>query len=150
MSSQRFNFRAAVYLVLIEKDKVLLSRRFNTGWMDGMYTLPAGHVDGNETLQMAMSREAKEELDISILPEDLSILHMMHKKSDYEYFDFFLEVKKYSGILKNNEEDKCDEIKFFPLDSLPENTLEYIKIALGQIAKGEKFSSLGFSPTKLF
>jgi ADP-ribose pyrophosphatase YjhB (NUDIX family) len=150
MSSQRFNFRAAVYLVLIDKDKVLLSRRFNTGWMDGMYSLPAGHVDGNETLQMAMSREAKEELDLSILPEDLSILHMMHKKSDYEYFDFFLEVKKYSGLLKNNEENKCDELKFFPLDSLPENTLEYIKIALGQIAKGDKFSSFGFSPTKLF
>lgn len=66
-----------------------------------MYSLPAGHVDGNETIQVAMSREAKEEINIDILPEDLSILHMMHRKSsDSEYMDFFFEAKKFSGKLK--------------------------------------------------
>jgi len=111
MSSTKFNFRAAVYLVMREENKVLLIRRFNTGWMDGMYSLPTGHIDGNETVQMAMSREAKEEVNLDILPEDLSILHIMHRKSsEHEYFDFFLEAKKYNGVLKNNEEDKCDEI----------------------------------------
>ena len=33
MSSEKFNFRAAVYLIMREKNKVLLIRRFNTGWM---------------------------------------------------------------------------------------------------------------------
>lgn len=144
MTSTKFNFRAAVYLIMKEENKVLLIRRFNTGWMDGMYSLPAGHVDGNETIQSAMSREAKEEININILPEDLSVLHTMHRKSDYEYFDFFLEATKYNGILKNNEEDKCDEIKWFPIDSLPENILPYVKEAFEQISKGKNFSSFGF------
>jgi 8-oxo-dGTP diphosphatase len=144
MTSTKFNFRAAVYLIMIEENKVLLIRRFNTGWMDGMYSLPAGHIDGNETVQTAMSREAKEEINLDILPEDLSVLHIMHRKSDYEYFDFFLETKKYTGILKNNEEDKCDEIKWFSIDSLPENTLTYIKEAFKQISEGKNFSSFGF------
>jgi len=144
MTSTKFNFRAAVYLIMIEENKVLLIRRFNKGWMDGMYSLPAGHIDGNETVQTAMSREAKEEINLDILPEDLSVLHIMHRKSDYEYFDFFLETKKYTGILKNNEEDKCDEIKWFSIDSLPENTLTYIKEAFKQISEGKNFSSFGF------
>lgn len=144
MTSTKFNFRAAVYLIMREENKVLLIRRFNTGWMDGMYSLPAGHIDGNETVQTAMSREAKEEINLDILPEDLSVLHIMHRKSDYEYFDFFLETKKYTGILKNNEEDKCDEIKWFSIDSLPENTLTYVREAFKQISEGKNFSSFGF------
>jgi len=144
MTSTKFNFRAAVYLIMRKENKVLLIRRFNTGWMDGMYSLPAGHVDGNETVQAAMAREAKEEINLDILPEDLSVLHIMHRKSDYEYFYFFLEAKKYTGILKNNEEDKCDEIKWFSIDSLPENTLAYVKEAFKQISEGKNFSSFGF------
>ena len=145
MSSSRFNFRAAVYLLLKENNKVLLMRRFNTGWMDGMYTLPAGHMDGGETAQMAMIREAKEEINIDILPEDLSVVHIMHRKStDSEYFDIFLEVTKYTGELSNNETNKCDRINFYSIESLPENTLSYIKEVFGLISKGQYFSSFGF------
>lgn len=145
MPSPRFNFYAAVYLIIKKENKILLMRRFNTGWMDGMYTLPAGHIDGNETAQIAMAREAKEEINITILSEDLEILHTIHRKSkDREYFDIFLEAKNYNGEIKNNEENKCDDLKWFDVDSLPENTLSYIKEALNLISKGEHFSNFGF------
>jgi 8-oxo-dGTP diphosphatase len=145
MSKSHFNFFAAVYLIVRKEGKILLLRRFNTGWMDGMYTLPAGHIDGNETPQEAMSREAKEEINIDVLPEDLSVVHIMHRKSvDREYFDFFLEVKKFTGEVRNNEENKCDHCDWFPVDSLPENTLEYISTALKLAEKNEYFSSFGF------
>lgn len=141
----KFNFYSAVYLILKKENKVLLIRRFNTGWMDGMYTLPAGHIDGNETSEMTMSREAKEEINLTILPKDLSVVHIMHRKStDREYFDIFIEAKNYSGELKNNEENKCDHIEWFDMDSLPENTLNYIGEAFKLISKGEHFSSFGF------
>ncbi len=141
----KFNFYAAVYLILKKENKVLLIRRFNTGWMDGMYTLPAGHIDGNETSEMAMSREAREEINLTILPKDLSVVHVMHRKStDREYFDIFIEAKKYSGELKNNEKNKCDNMEWFDIDSLPENTLSYISEAFKLISKGERFSSFGF------
>jgi len=141
----KFNFYSAVYLILKKENKVLLIRRFNTGWMDGMYTLPAGHINGNETSEMAISREAKEEINLTILPKDLSIIHIMHRKStDREYFDIFIEAKNYSGELKNNEENKCDDINWFSMDSLPENTLSYISEAFKLISKGQYFSNFGF------
>jgi 8-oxo-dGTP diphosphatase len=148
MSKPRFNFYSAVYLVLRKENKVLLSRRFNTGWMDGMYILPSGHIDGNEIAQNAMSREAKEEINLTILPKDLFVVHAMHRKSGLEsgreYFDLFLEAKNYSGILKNNEENKCDNLDWFPVDSLPENTLEHVKAALKLISEGQRYSNFGF------
>ncbi|MFA6251109.1 MAG: NUDIX domain-containing protein [Candidatus Paceibacterota bacterium] len=145
MTKTRFNFYAAVYLVMREGNNVLLIRRFNTGWMDGKYSLPAGHMEGNETSVIAMAREAKEEINIEILPEDLFVVHTMHRNSgDREYFDIFFEAKKYSGELKNNEENKCDEIGWFPIDNLPENALDYIKEALKKIREGQHFSSFGF------
>lgn len=152
MSKPRFNFYSAVYLIVKKENKVLLARRFNTGWMDGKYTLPAGHIDGNETAQMAMSREAKEEINLTIMPEDLFVVHTMHRKSvlesdsdnGREYFDFFLEAKNYSGTLKNDEENKCDNLDWFPINSLPENTLDYVKIALKLISEGQHHSNFGF------
>ena len=44
--TQRNRVDSAVYLVLIEDGKILLSRRFNTGFEDGNYSLPSGHLDG--------------------------------------------------------------------------------------------------------
>lgn len=148
MSKPRFTFYSAVYLIVKKDNKVLLARRFNTGWMDGKYTLPAGHIDGNETAQIAMSREAKEEINLTIFPKDLSVVHVMQRKSDLdngrEYFDLFLETKNYSGILKNNEKNKCDDLDWFSIDSLPKNILNNVKTALKLISDGQHFSSFGF------
>ena len=47
---QRFKMIGSSYLLLIENNKILLSRRFNTGYEDGKYSLPAGHVETGETL----------------------------------------------------------------------------------------------------
>ena len=44
---EKFRAIVSVYLVLQNTDgKVLLLLRKNTGYCDGQYGLPAGHVDG--------------------------------------------------------------------------------------------------------
>ena len=35
----------AVHLFLIREKSVLLARRFNTGYCDGNWSVPAGHVE---------------------------------------------------------------------------------------------------------
>ncbi len=92
MSNERFSLRAAVYLVLIKDGKTLLARRFNTGWMDGKYSLVAGHIDGKESVFDAMIREAFEEAGVKILKSDMKPLKVLHRMSDdgMEYMDFFL------------------------------------------------------------
>ncbi len=49
-------------MVILEKDgKILLIRRANTGWRDGEYGFPAGHVEANETFLETCVHETKEE-----------------------------------------------------------------------------------------
>ena len=44
----RFRVVAAVHLILLRGGRVLLLRRCNAGFEDGKYSLPAGHLDGEE------------------------------------------------------------------------------------------------------
>lgn len=55
---ERFRPFAAVYLILIKVNQVLLARRFNTAFMDGFYSLPSGNLDESESLSAAMIRES--------------------------------------------------------------------------------------------
>jgi 8-oxo-dGTP diphosphatase len=144
MTGEKFTLRSAVYLILIDSGKVLLLRRFQTGWEDGKYTLIAGHLDGDETIAETMAREAKEEAGIEIEPSDLEVVHTMHRKSDKEYIDFFLTIKKWQGTPEIKEENKCDDMQWFPLDNLPENILPHVKTALENYNKGVSFSEYGW------
>lgn len=56
----------AVHLFLVKDDKILLLRRSNTGYEDEMYSIVAGHIDGDEDAKTAMIREAREEAGIEI------------------------------------------------------------------------------------
>jgi 8-oxo-dGTP pyrophosphatase MutT (NUDIX family) len=145
MSHARFTIHAAVYLLLVTDNKVLLLRRFNTGWSDGMYTLVAGHLDGDEPLTAAMCREAKEEAGIAIKPEDLAFAHVSHRSSsDRDYLDFFFTARLWEGEPHNAEPTKCDDMQWFPLDALPENILPYIKQVITTAKKGTPFSEIGW------
>lgn len=144
MVNKRFILRAACYLFLIMENKVLLLRRFNTGWEDGKYTLISGHLEGNETVKQAMMREAKEEAGIIIKSADLHVVHIMHRKSNFECIDFFLVTDKWQGEPKNVEIDKCDDMRWFSLKNLPKNTLMHIRQAIDSYYEKIPFSELGF------
>ncbi|MFH0856765.1 MAG: NUDIX hydrolase, partial [bacterium] len=49
MPKERFKVIPAVYLFLEEDGKILLLRRFNTGYEDGNYAFVSGHLDGGES-----------------------------------------------------------------------------------------------------
>ena len=130
MQEEKFKLRAAVYLLPIKDGKILLSRRFNTGWMDGKYSLIAGHLDGEETVSEAMIREALEEVGLIIDKKDLIPATVIHRKSDVEYIDFFFVVNNWVGEPIINEPNKCDKLDWFSIDDLPENLLPFIKEAI--------------------
>ncbi|MBI2172903.1 MAG: NUDIX domain-containing protein [Candidatus Aenigmarchaeota archaeon] len=144
MPKERFMIVPVSHLILIEEGKVLLSRRFNTGWMDGNYSVPAGHLDGNETFLQAMIREAKEETGIDINEKDLRVVHVIHRKTDHERADFFIQAERWDGMPKIMEPDKCDDIGWFPVDELPSNTIPYIRQAIENIRNGVFYSEFGW------
>jgi mutator protein MutT len=134
----------AAYPFYIKEGKILLGRRINTGYADGMYSLPAGHVEDGETLANCVVREAKEEIGVDIREADLDLVHVMHRKEEDTRVDFFFFVKKWKGTPTICEPDKCDDLTWFALDTLPENTVPYIRSAIEQWQKGIIYSNFGW------
>lgn len=130
----------SAFLLLIKNEKVLFLRRYNTGWRDGWYTLPAGHVDLNEEIAVSMSREATEECGIKVKEEDLDFIHVMHIYTNKDYIAFFFKAEKWEGDPHIVEPEKSDEVGWFPLNDLPEKTLPFIKEMLIDYQKGKYFS----------
>ena len=50
LSAYMFLAPVAVHLLLVKDDRVLLLKRYNTGYEDGNYSVVAGHIDGGEDL----------------------------------------------------------------------------------------------------
>ena len=135
-----------MYLVLFKDGKTLLSRRYNTGWQDGNYSLVAGHVDGNEPATTALIREVKEEVGLDLSPENVRVAHTMHRKSlDVEYVDIFFTAEKWGGEPTIREPEKCDDLQWFDVDNLPINTLPYIRDAIASVQKGMPYSETGWN-----
>lgn len=155
MKKDRFKIVPASYLILRHADQVLLLRRFNTGYHDGSYSLVAGHLDGNETFTAAMIREAQEEAGIMLKPENLKVVHAMHRYAApnapdmYERIDVFFRADVWEGEVKNNEPHKCDNLSWFALDSLPENTIPFIRQALEHVQNGVGYSEFGWEDAPL-
>lgn len=144
INMKRFKMIGSSYLILIKNGKVLLSRRFQTGYMDGHYSLPAGHVDEGETIEDCLVREVKEEIGIKINKKDIKLSHVIHRREKDIRLDFFYTVSKYEGEIKNMEENKCDELKWVKLDKLPKNILPYIKQGIYKTVKQVLYSDIGF------
>jgi len=129
------------YVILEHDGKICLTRRLNTGYMDGFYALPAGHKEAGEYPKAGTIREAKEELGIDIDPNDLKLVHIMHRLiTDHERSDFFFTVSKWSGEVVNAEPDKSDDIAWFPISDLPAKTVPYVREALEQYQAGNNYS----------
>ena len=142
---ERFKLVVAVHLILVENGKILLLKRYNTGYEDGNYSVVAGHIDGKESVVRAMRREAAEEAGIKIEEEDLEIVHVMHRKSkDRESIDYFLTCKKYDGKIQIMEKDKCDELKFYDLEKLPINVIPYVRKGIEYYQNDVPFSIYGW------
>jgi len=145
---QRFTLVPAVYIVFRDGDKVLLLRRANTGYHDGEYSLPAGHVDGGEPAVMAAVREAKEEVGVDVDPADLHLVHTMHRLSKepelHERIDLYFEIKDWKGTAHNAEPHKCDELRWVKSDELPANTILEVVQALNKIVANEPYSDFNF------
>jgi 8-oxo-dGTP pyrophosphatase MutT (NUDIX family) len=145
MGQRRFKLVSAVHLFLIRDGRVLLLRRFNTGYEDGSYSVIAGHLNGDEEVKSAAIREAREEAGIEIQPQDLDVVGVMHRRSDDERIDFFLAASRWSGQIANREPGKCDQLAWFDLDDLPENVIPYVHRALQNYRQGRWFDSYGWT-----
>lgn len=128
----------------MRNEKIVLLRRFNTGYMDGYYGLPAGHLDEHESMSNAVSREVAEEIGIKTNPKDYQLVQVMHRKENDERIDLFFVNNKITKEPINNEIDKCDDVGWFPLDDLPKNTVPYIRRAIENFRNKILYDEIGW------
>lgn len=134
--TDRHQIIPAVYLVLMEANRLLMIRRAGTGYMDGYYSLVAGHLDGGEPLTRAIAREAKEEIGVTIAEEALRLIHVVHTPPEpgdapgQERIDFYFKATGFFGTIRNCEPHKCDDIAWFDADRLPESIVPRVAVAL--------------------
>jgi 8-oxo-dGTP diphosphatase len=140
----RTKFPVTVHLFFFREDQILLLRRFNTGYRDGEYSVPAGHLDGDETVVAAAVREASEEVGLQLDVDNILFSSVMHRKEDEERVDFFVCVQAWQDNPFNNEPDKCDELVWTDFKSLPENTVPYVRKAIENHLNGVVFDEFGW------
>lgn len=144
MKKERYKITTAVYAVIIRDDKILLSLRENTGFMDGKYSLVSGHIEKGEMLAEAMVRETKEEAGIDIKKLKLATTMFRHKITEdgNDYIDFYFVIDDFDGEIFNNEPDKCGNLEFFELNGLPYNTIDYVKFGIDNVLNGNNYCEI--------
>lgn len=112
----------ATGIILIKDDKILLMRRAATGYADGYYAFVGGKCDAGESITQNAIRETQEEAGVTIAPEDLKFMHVIHRIDeghDKNWVLFFFTADKWQGTITNMEPIKHDILDWFPLDNLP-------------------------------
>ena len=142
---ERFKVIPDVFLMLMKDGKVLLLRRANTGYADGLYSFVAGHAEEHEPMSVAMAREALEEGGITIKPKELRhVVTMQRNQGDHERVGFFFTADSWEGEIKNMEPDFCDDLSWFSLNELPPNMIDYIRVAIECYKNGTRYLEFGF------
>ncbi|MBC2961286.1 NUDIX domain-containing protein [Nocardioides deserti] len=129
--------------------EVLLQLRSGTGYMDDHWAAAAaGHVERGETAYDAARREAREELAVDGL--DLAFVTAMQRTRGGEpideRIDFFFTARAWSGEPRIVEPDKAADLRWWPLDALPDPVVPHEAAVLAGIRSGTStpYSTFGF------
>jgi 8-oxo-dGTP pyrophosphatase MutT (NUDIX family) len=124
-------------------NQVFMLRRFNTGWRDGWWTVPSGHVDAGEGPKAAAIRELNEEAGVEVMPEQLGdplIYFYLADDRLHERVSVFFEIDASNLTPSNVEPAKADKGEWFDLDALPDNVVPLLKRAFTDLASGVRYS----------
>lgn len=125
--AERYQVTVDVHVILQRGDQILLCLREGTGYRDGWYCLPSGHLEPGETVVECAIREAREEVGVTISPADLQPATVIHHLSPEgrPRIGVFFAVSEWSGEVVNAEPNKCGGLAWVPADHLPDNTVPY-------------------------
>lgn len=142
----RTGFPVAVHALLLRGGLLLLSKRSGTGWGDGLFSVPAGHLEPGESAVEAVVRETAEEIGIEADPTSIGHVHTVHRRcaDKTTRIDLFFSVDAWSGEPRNLEPDRCGGLSWASPFLLPEETVGYVRHALERIAALEAFSLYGW------
>ncbi|HAD13926.1 MAG TPA: NUDIX hydrolase [Saprospirales bacterium] len=131
----------AVRLILEDKGKLLFLRQ--TKRNGGRYTLIGGNVEEHEFAREALAREAKEEASVHVEPEDLVLVHTLHRhklQKNETLLVLYFKATRFSGEPESMETKKFKDVAWFSPDELPEEVSKPTRHVLQCIKDGEIYS----------
>ncbi len=133
----------AIVLLINEKSEVLLVRRKGVSFGNGLYSLPGGKIESGETALETAKREAQEEVGIMI--DDLNLVHVVDRQGpETEFYVFVFRPSVWQGIPSNCEPDKCDDVRWFPVNQLPDKLIPAHRQAIELSQNGISYSKHGW------
>jgi ADP-ribose pyrophosphatase YjhB (NUDIX family) len=136
----------AVHLFLFRGGRLLLLRRASTGYGDGQWSVPAGHLEEDETVTHGALRELAEEVGLWLPADRVAFASVMHRGERGGRIDFFLRAELADGDAEpsNCEPEKCSELCWADPESLPHDVVPYIRAALDDLRSRRPFAERRF------
>ena len=128
-------------------NEVLLVRRSSDQTFGaGLYSMVGGKVEQGETARQAIKREVREETGLDIPETAFELMHTLHRKGTETEFIALCFKVDLTGMPAphNTEPDQHDDMRFFPLNQLPENIVPAHKQAIECIRKNVHYSEHGW------
>ncbi len=128
-------------LILYDRGRILLLKQTKPN--GGNYTLVGGTIENEETAKDSLIRESFEEAGIVLHPNDLKLVHVLHKvKKKQVRIVLYFKAYRWEGELKARERHKFKKAEWFYLDNLPKNMTGTVRHVLRAYRDGEAYSEL--------
>jgi ADP-ribose pyrophosphatase YjhB (NUDIX family) len=135
------NINVKARLILYHKGQILLLKQTKPN--GGNYTLVGGNVELRESARQSVIRESFEEAGILLKPEDLHLVHVLHKiKNQQQRIVMYFKAYYWEGELKAKETHKFKEAEWFYLDKLPNNLTQTVRHVLDEYREGNFYSEV--------
>ncbi len=130
-----------VRLILEYQGLVLLLKQTSTN--GGKYTLVGGTIENDEFAKKSLIRESMEEAGIKLKPENLELVHMLHKKKGpNSRVVLYFKSKNWKGVPDALERHKFKKVAWFPLTELPKNMSPTVRHVFKRYKAGDMYSEL--------
>ncbi|MFF0063124.1 NUDIX domain-containing protein [Streptomyces sp. NPDC005279] len=129
---------------------VLLQRSENAKFAQGMWDLPVGKSESGEPITETAVRELYEETGLTVKPESLTVVHIIHGAWGVEAPNGFLTVvfaaQEWSGEPENRESRKHSQVCWVDANAIPEAFVDTTASALHRyLTEGPQVSLDGWS-----
>ncbi|MGH3506293.1 MAG: NUDIX domain-containing protein [Nocardioidaceae bacterium] len=127
------DFHVVAFVIVRDSaGRLLLARRSGVSYGDGMWGLPGGHVEPDESLIAAAARETWEEVGIRVEHDDLSPIGLIrYADDDMSGLDVYFAAERFSGEPRPVSE--CDAVGWYHSTELPEGSLPWLAGALQRV-----------------
>ncbi len=109
----------------------------------GRFSLIGGNVEDREFAREALAREALEEAGIHIQPETLQLVHVLHRhklKKNETLLVLYFRTDRFHGQPASQEPKKFKDVRWFPIQLLPNEISKATRHVLQAIRDGEIYS----------